>query len=182
VIGADFAATEARIRAFEGRTGVEVVAAVVDRSDRYHGLRWRAFAAGTSLAGLAVVVADVLRPDWTGAHAALVTAVTVLAAGLGALWSRLFRGPSSACSSNASAPRPRRASAPRRSSSSATSSRHRTDPRCCSSQAGNERVAVVVGDRGYDGRISAAEWESVVAAMTRPFSDGGRHCRVRRGP
>ena len=80
--GPDLAAIEARIRAFESRTGVEAVAAVVDRSDRYHGLRWRAFAVGTSLAALGVVTADVLRPDWTGAHAALVTAVTILAAGL----------------------------------------------------------------------------------------------------
>jgi uncharacterized membrane protein len=84
VTGADLAATEARIRAFEARTGVEAVAAVVDRSDRYHGLRWRAFAAGASLAALGVVVADFLRPDWTGAHAALVTAVAILAEGLGA--------------------------------------------------------------------------------------------------
>ena len=54
--GADLAAIEARIRAFESRTGVEAV--VVDRSDRYHGLRWRAFAVGASLAALGVVVAD----------------------------------------------------------------------------------------------------------------------------
>ena len=84
--GADLAAIEARIRAFETRTGVEAVAAVVERSDRYHGLRWRAFAAGASLAALGVVAADVLRPDWTGAHAALVTAVTILAVGLGCAW------------------------------------------------------------------------------------------------
>ena len=67
--GADLAAIEARIRAFETRTGVEAVAALVERSDRYHGLRWRAFAAGASLAALGTVVADLLRPDWTGAHA-----------------------------------------------------------------------------------------------------------------
>lgn len=170
--GAELAATEARIRAFEARTGIEAVAAVVDRSDRYHGLRWRAFAAGASLAALGVVAADLVRPDWTGAHAALVTAVAILAAGLGCAllatlsrpFERLFLQ-----RERAEAEARQRAKAlflerelfatPDRSAVLLFASRY-------------ERVAVVLGDRGYDGRISAAEWESVVAAMTRPFSDG----------
>lgn len=170
--GADLAAIEARIRAFETRTGVEAVAAVVDRSDRYHGLRWRAFAAGASLAALGVVAADVLRPDWTGAHTALVAAVTILAAGLGCAllatlsrrFERLFLQ-----RERAEAEARQRAKAlflerelfatPDRSAVLLFASRY-------------ERVAVVVGDRGYDGRISAAEWDSVVAAMTAPFGDG----------
>ena len=60
----DVAAIEARIRAFEARTGTEAVTALVDRSDHYHGLRWRAFALGVALAAPAVIVADLLRPDW----------------------------------------------------------------------------------------------------------------------
>ena len=169
---ADLAAIEARIRAFEARTGVEAVAAVVERSDRYHGLRWRAFAAGASLAALGVVAADVLRPDWTGAHASLVTAVTILAAGLGCallatLWrpfERLFLQ-----RERAEAEARQRAktlflerelfATPSRTAVLLFASRY-------------ERVAVVIGDRGYDGRISAAEWEGVVAAMTSPFSNG----------
>ena len=35
-----------------------------------------------------------------------------------------------------------------------------------------ERVAVVVGDRGYNGRVSEAEWASVVVAMTARFREG----------
>ena len=170
--GAELAATEARIRAFEARTGVEAVAAVVDRSDRYHGLRWRAFAAGASLAALGVVAADVLRPDWTGAHAALVTAVTILGAGLG-------------CALLATLSRPferlflqrERAEAEARQRAKALflarelfATPDRTAVLLFASRY--ERVAVVVGDRGYDGRISAAEWEAVVAAMTRRFGDG----------
>lgn len=170
--GADLAAIEARIRAFEARTGVEAVAAVVDRSDRYHGLRWRAFAAGASLAALAVVAADVLRPDWTGAHASLVTAVAILAAGLGCAllatlsrpFERLFLQRERA---EAEARQRTKAlflerelfATPDRSAVLLFASRY-------------ERVAVVVGDRGYDGRISTAEWEGIVAAMTAPFSDG----------
>jgi putative membrane protein len=172
VTGADPAAIEARIRAFESRTGVEAVAAVVDRSDRYHGLRWRAFAAGASLAALGVVTADLLRPDWTGAHASLVTAIAILAAGLACAllatlsprFERLFLQ------------RERAESEARQRAKALFLDRElfatpdRTAVLLFASRY--ERVAVVVGDRGYDGRISPAEWENVVAAMTPPFRNG----------
>jgi len=67
----DVAAIEARIRAFEARTGTEAVTALVDRSDHYHGLRWRAFALGVALAAPVVIVADLLRPDWVPTRAVL---------------------------------------------------------------------------------------------------------------
>jgi putative membrane protein len=172
VTAADLAAIEARIRAFEARTGVEAVAAVVDRSDRYHGLRWRAFAVGASLAALVVVVADLLRPDWTGAHASLVTGVAILAAGLVCAllatvsppFARLFlqreRGEAEARQRAKSLFLERELFAtPDRTAVLLFASRY-------------ERVAVVVGDTGYDGRVSAVEWESIVAAMTPPFRDG----------
>ena len=170
--GADLAAVEARIRAFEARTGIEAVAAVVERSDRYHGLRWRAFAAGASLAALVTVVADLLRPDWTGSHASIVTAVAILAVGL-------------ACALVATLSRPferlflqrERAEAEARQRAKALflerelfATPDRTAVLLFASRY--ERVAVVVGDRGYDGRVSEAEWQSVVTAMTMPFREG----------
>lgn len=170
--GAGLAAVEARIRAFEARTGVEAVAAVVDRSDRYHGLRWRAFAFGAAVAALATVVADFARPDWTGAHASLLTAVAILAAGLacGLLATlappvaRLFLD-----RERAEAEARQRAQAlfleralfatPGRNAVMLFASRY-------------ERVAVALGDRGYDGRVDAAEWQGVVDAMMPPFREG----------
>ena len=170
--GPDLAAIEARIRAFESRTGVEAVAAVVDRSDRYHGLRWRAFAVGASLTALGVVAADVLRPDWTGAHAALVTAVTILAAGLAcALLATLSRS-----FERLFLQRERAEAEARQRAKSLFLERElfatpdRTAVLLFASRY--ERVAVVVGDRGYDGCVSTAEWEGIVAAMTPPFRDG----------
>jgi uncharacterized membrane protein len=79
---ADVAAVEARIRAFEARTSAEAVTAIVERSDRYHGLRWRAFALGVALAAFFVVLIDVLRPDWTTPHAILFAVATILGTGL----------------------------------------------------------------------------------------------------
>lgn len=78
---ADIESIDARIAAIEAATGVEIVAAVIGKADAYPELPWTAFAAGASLAALATVAADALRPDWTAAHAALVAAVTILGAG-----------------------------------------------------------------------------------------------------
>lgn len=168
----DVTAIEARIRAFEARTGVEAVSAVVDRSDRYHGLRWRAFAVGVALAALAVVLADAWRPDWITAHAFLVAAVTILAAGLACallatVWpafERLFLQ-----RERAEAEARQRAKAlflerelfatPERTAVLLFASRY-------------ERVAVVLGDRGYEGRVGPGDWQVVVDAMTAPFHDG----------
>lgn len=178
---AEPSAVEARIRAFEARTGVQAVAAVVERSDHYHGLRWRAFAAGASVAALFAVGADLLRPDWTSAHAALVTAATILAAGLACallatLWrpfARLFLQ-----RERAEAEARQRArtlflerevfATPSRTAVLLFASRY-------------ERVAVVLGDRGYEGRVSAAEWQSVVDAMTRAFRKGDAGAAFRAG-
>ena len=59
---AEAAAIEARVKTFEARAGIQAVAAVVERSDVYHGLRWRAFAFAVSLAGLFVVALEALCP------------------------------------------------------------------------------------------------------------------------
>jgi putative membrane protein len=172
VTEADLAAIEARIRAFEARTGAEAVAAVVARSDRYHGLRWRAFALGASIAALAAVAFDLARPDWTAAHASLATAIAILATGLlGALlatftpdFERLFLS-----RERAEAEVRQRArslflerdlfATPGRNAVLLLASRY-------------ERVAVVLGDRAYDGHIDSADWQGIVDAMTPPFRTG----------
>ena len=147
---ADLAAVEARIRAFEARTGTEVVAAVVERSDRYHGLRWRAFAAGASLG----------------------TAVTILAVGLACAVLATFSRPFARLflqRERAEAEAHQRARALFLERELFATS-DRTGVLLFASRY--ERVAVVVGDRGYDGRVSNAEWESVVRAMMTHFRDG----------
>ena len=169
---ADVAAIEARIRVFEARTGTEAVTAVVARSDRYHGLRWRAFAAGVSVAALFVVLADVLRPDWAHAHAILIAVVTILAAGLACAlmamrsptFERLFLQ-----RERAEAEARHRAkvlflaheifATPGRDAVLLLASRY-------------ERVAGALGDRTYEGRLTTAEWQGIVDAMTRAFRDG----------
>jgi len=75
------AEVERRIAALEARTGVQVVAAVVARSDHYPELPWVAFALGASLGALATSLADLIRPDWATSGAAVLHGVAILAAG-----------------------------------------------------------------------------------------------------
>jgi len=48
-------AIEARVAHVEARTGAQVVTAIVDRSDAYPELVWKAFALGIAVAALLVV-------------------------------------------------------------------------------------------------------------------------------
>ncbi len=168
----DAAAIEARMRAFEARTGTEVVTAVIERSDRHHGLRWRAFALGVALASLAVVVADWQRPDWIHGDAVLFAVATILGAGLACAllatgwpaFERLFL-------------QRERAEAEVRGHAKALflsrelfATPGRTAVLLFASRF--ERVAVVFGDRGYEGRVTRDEWQHVVDVMTPPFRQG----------
>jgi putative membrane protein len=73
-------AIEARIADVERRTGVQVVTAIVGKSDTYVELPWKAFALGASLSAFVVVVLDWLRPDWTTSHASVLQSVVILVA------------------------------------------------------------------------------------------------------
>ena len=65
----------------EGRTGAQIVLAVVDRSDVYAELPWKAFALGAALAGLAMSALDLLRPEWPSPAAVLLSVTATLLAG-----------------------------------------------------------------------------------------------------
>ena len=75
------AALEQAIADLEAKTGVQLVTAVIGKADSYVELPWKAFALGTALAGLVLVVADALSPRWSGAENALIFAVAILGAG-----------------------------------------------------------------------------------------------------
>ena len=82
LLPAESDAIDRRIATVEARTGVQVLTAVVPRSDSYVELPWKAFALGASLAALAVVVFDVEPGQWVTSGTALPHALTIL--GLGA--------------------------------------------------------------------------------------------------
>jgi len=166
----DIEAIDARIAAIEAASGVEVVTAVVGKADAYPELPWTAFALGASLAALATVAADVLRPDWAAAHATLLTAVAILGAGgVGALatvfvpaFARLFLRQT------------RRDAEVRQYARALFLERElfRTPARTgiLILVSVFERRIELLPDVGFGDRIGAADWQQVVARMTPQLS------------
>jgi putative membrane protein len=166
-------AIEARVAKVEARTGAQVVAAVVGKSNTYPQLPWKAFALGAAVAGFGVVLADWLRPDWTIGYAALLHAVAILGAGATfallvvfvPAFARLFLRP------------PRRDLEVRRHAESLFlkrelfGTRERNGVLLLVSLF--ERRVEIVQDVGFRGRVSAAEWHQAIARMT-PLLHAGR--------
>ena len=159
-------AITARAVELEARIGVQVIAAIAARADAHVELPWKAFALGTVLAGLAMVVADAARPQWLTANATLINTVSILSAGgASALlavfvpaYARLFL-------------RPARRDAEVRRYAEALFLRHelfKTRERngvliliSCF-----ERKVEILADAGLHRSVSEAEWRPVIARMT----------------
>jgi putative membrane protein len=166
-------AIEARTAALEAHAGVQVVTAVIGKADHYVELPWKAFALGVVLSALAVVVADWLRPEWVGAHIALMHVLTIL--GVGAVsallaiyvpaYARLFLTT------------PRRDSEVRHYAQSMFLRRELFNTRdrngilvlvCLF-----EHKVEILADTGLHGRVGEPQWRSVIARMT-PALGAGR--------
>lgn len=70
-----------RVAETEKRTGAQIVLAVIERSDTYAELPWKAFALGASASGLVITMLNLLQPSWNPAHAVLLAVVATLMAG-----------------------------------------------------------------------------------------------------
>lgn len=74
-------ALDLQIARLHAATGVRVVAAEIGKADVYEELPWKAFALGASLAALALIGADVFRPQWATPRSTLLSTLAPLAAG-----------------------------------------------------------------------------------------------------
>ena len=72
-----------KVTAAEKRTGAQIVLAIIERSDSYAEIPWKAFALGTSGAGLLVLLMNRMWPLPDPVMAALLAIVIMLAAGAG---------------------------------------------------------------------------------------------------
>jgi putative membrane protein len=70
-----------RIADAEKRTGAQIVLAVIERSDSYAELPWKAFALGAAIAGPSLVLFDLMTPGWSSGLAILSAVVAMLATG-----------------------------------------------------------------------------------------------------
>jgi putative membrane protein len=161
-----------RVAAVEKRTGTQIVLAVIERSDSYPELPWKAFALGAAVSGLVVAMRGMVSPGWASGAEALIAVTLTLATGVtGALmcvylpgFARLFLDA-------------RRASAEVRQYASALflsramfATRNRTGILLLVSLF--ERNVVILPDQGLDQRLSQDALQLVVARMTSVLKRG----------
>ena len=87
---AEATAIESRVAKLEAERGIEVVTLLARKSDVYPEAVWKAFAFGAALAGMAVALADLANPAWTGAALVLTSVLLVLGAGAGCAVAAVF--------------------------------------------------------------------------------------------
>jgi putative membrane protein len=164
-------AIDAATARVEARTGVQVVTALVGKADHYAELPWIAFALGASVAALGAVVADWQRPQWVSAEVALVHTITIL--GLGA------------ASALAAVLMPAYARAFLRDTRRDVEVRHCAESlflrrELFKTQARNavlilvcrfERKVELLPDVGLHAKVTEADWQRVIAAMTQPLRE-----------
>jgi len=155
----------ARVAALERARGVEVVTVSIAKADLYPELPWRAGALAASVAALVVAIGDVMRPDWATSTTLLLALATVMLSGAGAAllvvfvrsFARLFLTPL-------------RAEAETRQYAHA----YFLDRQLFRTRRRNgililvarfEHRVELVADIGFDGRVAAGEWGSVIAPM-----------------
>jgi putative membrane protein len=166
-------AIEARIARVERTTGVQVVTAIVARSDAYPELAWKAFALGAAVAALFVVAFDIARPEWMLRYAAWSNATPILGVGGASAilalvlpaYARLFLN------------RVRAAGEVRQCAQAMFlerelfKTRARNGVLVCASVF--ERRVEILADVGFHGRVGEREWRTVIDAMT-PSLSGAR--------
>ena len=163
---AQVTALEARIGEIERAAGVQVVTALVARSDAYPELAWKAFALGVAVGASFVVAFDILHSAWTLRDAAWSSVAPILAVGgasavlalLAPAYARLFLNGV------------RSLHAVRRRAQAMFLERHLFTTRKRTGvllfASAFERRVEIVADIGFDGRIDERDWRTVIDAMT----------------
>jgi putative membrane protein len=161
---AESEAIDRLIETVEARTGVQVLVAVVPRTDSYAELPWKAFALGASLAGAAVVLADLWLTALLDTLIILGTAaVCALLAVFVPPFARLFLRD---VRSHAEVKQYAESLFFRRE---LFRTRDRTAVLVLVSQF--ERRIEILPDTGLAGRVRATDWRQVIEAMTPHLRD-----------
>ena len=171
---AEAAAIESRVAKLEAERGVEVVTVLTRKSDVYPETVWKAFALGAALGALAVALADLAHPAWTGAALALTSVLLVLGAGAACAVAAVFvpavtrlflRGSRVALETQQYA----KAQFLDRE---LFATGGRTAILLLVSLL--ERRVVILADTGLRGQVMAEDWERVIARMGAPLRAGRR--------
>jgi len=164
----------------EARTGVQIVPAIVGRSDTYPEIPWVGFAGGASFTALGLVVADYLHPAWATASSAILHAITILGGGAACALAGAFVPTAARLLLRGTRAREevRQYAASLFLRRSVFATRGRVGLLVLVSLF--ERRVEIVADTGFDRRVGEADWQAVIAHMAphlrdrRPF-DALRH-------
>jgi putative membrane protein len=161
-----------RVADAEARTGAQIVAAVVERSDSYPEVPWKAFALAAPAGALVAVLAILLRPALDPVLAALLVALAALGAGAVLALAAAFLPPVTRALLDA-----QRAEGEVRQHAQGLFLRHqlfatkrRVGVLLLASRL--ERRVVVLADVGVEARTSPRDLRSVVDVMTPALADG----------
>jgi len=164
---------DARVAALEGRTGAQVVAAVIGKCDAYPEIPWKAFALGVALATLVAALASQLQAGWHAPGGALIQALAVLGSGAAAAALAVFVPPFARLFLD-----PLRAEAEVRQYAQAmflARELYRTPAHIgiLLLVSRFERKIVILPDTGVRRRIAEADLAAVIAAMAEPLRADG---------
>ena len=169
---AQASAIAARVATLERARGVEVVTASIAKADVYLELPWRAGALAGALVALVLALGDVLRPEWATSTTLVLALAAVMLTGAGVAllaifvpaFARLFLS------------KPRAETEVRQFAQAFFLERQlfRTRRRngILLLIARFEHRVELVADIGFDGRIAAHEWETVIPPMLGPLREG----------
>ena len=159
-------AVVARVARLERATGLQVVTAVTPKADAYPEIPWCAFALAAAMAGLAVVVADLIRPDWGDHASVMLGVVAVLLAGATSAAATLVVPAYARLFLHAA----RRDREVRQYAQclflEQRLERTREHDAVLLLVARFERKVELVADTGFDGRLGPDDWRAVVAATS----------------
>ena len=150
---------------------MQIVTAIVDKSDTYAELPWKAFALGVSIAAFTIVVVDLWRPQWPASYVAVVHSVTTLAAGAAAALVAIFVPPFARLLLRAS-----RCEVEVRQYAQSLFLKHAI----FETRARNavlilislfERRVEILTDAGLGDRVTESEWRGMIARMTPHLRD-----------
>lgn len=170
-----------RVAALESARGVDVVTASIAKADVYMELPWRAGALAASVTALVLAVGDLLRPEWATSTTLLLALATVMLVGAGvALLTIFVPGVARVFLS-----RQRAETEVRQYAQAFFLERQlfRTRRRLgiLILVARFEHRVEVIADIGYDGRIAADEWGSVIPPMVPLLREGRPHDAILAG-
>lgn len=162
----------ARVAALERARGVEVVTASIAKADAYPELPWRAGALAASITALVVAIGDVLRPDWATSTTLLLSLAAVMLVGAAVALLAIFVPPFARLFLSRA-----RAEIEVRQFAQAfflerQLFRTRRRQGILILVARFEHRVELIADIGFDGRVAADEWGSVIPPMVPLLREG----------